>query len=180
MASRVFPTIFSRRLQTVLWVLFVVPTLLYGQARSAITGSVVDEHNRPLPNVNLFFKQAKRGTVTNSDGQFQLRLPETRDTLTASCIGYETQDIPVAQNRVTLSIRLVPADVPLNEVIVTNLSARELLQKAIEKIPQNYPQTEFLTNIFYRAKINDPATDSLLYAEEAAIEQIKSYRRKAK
>ncbi len=180
MASRVFPTIFSRRLRTVLWALFVVPTLLYGQARSAITGSVVDEHNRPLPNVNLFFKQAKRGTVTNSDGQFRLRLPETGDTLTASCIGYETQDIPIAQDRFTLSIRLVPADVPLNEVIVTNLSARELLQKAIEKIPQNYPQTEFLTNIFYRAKINDPATDSLLYAEEAAIEQIKSYRRKAK
>lgn len=143
-----------------------------GQPRSVITGSVADEHNRPLPNVNLFFKQAKRGTVTNSDGQFRLRLPETGDTLTASCIGYETQAIPIAQDRHTLSIRLVPADVPLNEVIVTNLSARELLQKAIEKIPQNYPQTEFLTNIFYRAKMNDSATDSLLYAEEAAIEQI--------
>ena len=71
-----------------------------------------------------------------------------------------------------MSIRLVPVDVPLNEVFVTNLSARELLQKAIEKIPQNYPQTEFLTNIFYRAEMNDSATDSLLYAEEAAIEQI--------
>ncbi|MFC2322183.1 hypothetical protein [Tannerella forsythia] len=32
--------------------------------------------------MSLFFKQAKRGTVTNSDGQFRLRLPETGDTLT--------------------------------------------------------------------------------------------------
>ena len=105
-----------------------MPTLLCGQPRSVITGSVADEHNRPLPDVSLFFKQAKRGTVTNSDGQFRLRLPETGDTLTASCIGYETQAIPIAQDRLTLSIRLVLADVPLNEVIVTNLSARELLQ----------------------------------------------------
>lgn len=77
-----YSTILSKRLRAVLWALFLVPTLLCGQPRSVITGSVADEHNRPLPNVSLFFKQAKRGTVTNSDGQFRLRLPETGDTLT--------------------------------------------------------------------------------------------------
>lgn len=159
---------------------FLVSMSLHGQPRSVITGRVVDKQNRPLSNVNIFLEKSKKGTITNTEGLFRLQVFEKADTVTVSYIGYETQKIYLDQASSNLHIRMKPADVRLDEIVVTNLSAQELFQKAVEKIPQNYPQTEFLAKLFYRAKMNDLASDSLLYVEEAAIEQIKSYKRHEK
>ncbi len=145
-----------------------------------ISGRVVDVNGHSIPDVHLFLNTSRRSTITNSNGGFFIRSSIKNDTLSISHIGYETQTIPIKQDMLDLCIRLIPSYVQLDEIVVTNLSAHELLQKAIEKIPQNYSQNKFLTKLFYRAKLNALTNDSLLYVEEAAIEQIKSYKRHEK
>ncbi|MBC31335.1 MAG: TonB-dependent receptor [Muricauda sp.] len=59
----------------------------YGQ-HAIITGVVVDENNRPLPNVNISSNTS--GTTTNGQGFYLLQvLADTENTITFSHIGYQ-------------------------------------------------------------------------------------------
>ncbi|WP_298647801.1 hypothetical protein [uncultured Proteiniphilum sp.] len=59
-------------------------------------------------------------------------------------------------------------------MVISNLSAADLLKKAIEKIPENYPLEPFLSGVYYCAKVSEK--DTLFYLEETAFNIIKSYR----
>ncbi|SKC72758.1 carboxypeptidase-like regulatory domain-containing protein [Ohtaekwangia koreensis] len=67
------------------------------KARVTIKGVVHDQYaNEPLPGVSIYIKGSTTGTVTNDHGEFSLTFPHLRnDTLIASFIGYETQELPL-------------------------------------------------------------------------------------
>jgi hypothetical protein len=143
-------------------------------AQQTITGTVTDENGKPLSAVSIYMSQSKRGTITNIDGDFSLRTALNEDSLIASYIGYESFKIKINSKNVNLKIKLKPAVFTLGEVVVTNLSAAELLKSVIRKIPENYEQTPFLIKAYYRAKASEK--DTLLYTEETAFNIIKSYK----
>ncbi len=57
-----------------------------------IRGRVLDKSDRqPLPYSSIYLSGKAIGTVTNDNGQFQLKLPSKylADTIIVSCIGYK-------------------------------------------------------------------------------------------
>jgi hypothetical protein len=139
-----------------------------------LQGQVTDEAGKALPYVSIFLSLSKKGTITNDEGNFSLTFDKESDVLRASSIGYETFSTKIDSNTKTLNIKLKQSSTQLNEVIVSNLTAAELLKKALEKIPENYEQTPFLIKSYSRVKSYE--NDSLLYFEETAIDIISSYK----
>jgi hypothetical protein len=102
------------------------------------------------------------GTIADELGFFRLRLsPDAYfDTLHISCIGYLQKDLPVnSLNLLGLdSIYLQPGIIEIDEVDIHARARRaprskEIIKLAIERIPENYPDTAILYNGYYREYI---------------------------
>lgn len=104
--------------------ILIVPLCLvsmaFGQSRT-ITGTVTSAtDNEALPGATVLVKGTTTGTVTDLDGQYVLVVPQGKDILIFSFIGYKTTEVTIgAQNVVNLSME---EDVlGLDEVVVTAL-----------------------------------------------------------
>lgn len=63
-----------------------------------ITGRVVDSRTgEPLPGVNIIIQGTTRGTSTDGDGEFNLKVEDLNVTLIISYIGYEQKLVEVAE-----------------------------------------------------------------------------------
>lgn len=89
--------------------------------------------------------------VTNGDGYFVLKAQSELKTITVSNVGFRAQRVRLDQLQSgDLHISLSPATIQLQEVLVMNANARELVMAAISKIPKNYSQHPELFHCFYR------------------------------
>ncbi|GAB3655752.1 SusC/RagA family TonB-linked outer membrane protein [Echinicola sediminis] len=89
-------------------------------AQHAVKGQVIDsEQKQPMPGVSVLIKNKSIGTITNLDGNFNLR-STAKDTLVFSFVGFETIEIPVNQQH-TVNVTLRPSSLGLDEVVVTAL-----------------------------------------------------------
>lgn len=84
-----------------------------------VEGVVVDENKATLPGVSVFIKGTSVGTVTDENGRFVIYLPNAKDSLNFSYIGYSNQAIKCtpAQQRM-MRIQLTPAQRELAELLV--------------------------------------------------------------
>ncbi|TCC94713.1 carboxypeptidase-like regulatory domain-containing protein [Pedobacter hiemivivus] len=127
------------------------------QNSDQLSGRIVDEANHSMPYVSLKIGSST-SSMTNPDGDFSLRIPAgTTGQIIVSCIGYETQYIPIQQlsNPVTIKMKSVVSR--LQEVKIFALNGEAIIRKAMRNITQNYPVTAFESTGFYRevAKIDD-------------------------
>ena len=117
-----------RHATLVTFLFFVIPLstqLLLAQSPT-IRGTVRDEHNQPLPGVNVVLKGTTTGTLTNADGAFIFnanRALTATDALVFSFIGYTTQEVPFT-GQTTLNPQLRADNQVLNEVVVTALGIK--------------------------------------------------------
>ncbi|GAB3166554.1 SusC/RagA family TonB-linked outer membrane protein [Telluribacter humicola] len=82
-----------------------------------IRGRVTDETGAGLPGVSVVLKGTQRGTTTNTEGRFELLVPEQNAVLVFSFVGYSSQEVPVGSQS-TLSVSLEPENKALNEIVV--------------------------------------------------------------
>ncbi len=83
-----------------------------------ITGRVMDEVTKePIPGVTILAKGTAIGTITDTEGNFKLTIPENRTILIFSFVGYDKQEIDVAQ-RSSIEVFLHFSSRALNEVVV--------------------------------------------------------------
>ncbi|MBO0933870.1 SusC/RagA family TonB-linked outer membrane protein [Fibrella aquatilis] len=83
-----------------------------------LTGRVTDAgDNKGLPGVNVLIKGSAVGTTTNTEGNFQLNLPNGATTLVFSSVGYTAQETAIGNSSV-LNITLQADTRSLNEVVV--------------------------------------------------------------
>jgi TonB-linked SusC/RagA family outer membrane protein len=81
-----------------------------------VTGRVTDENNVALPGVSVVLKGTQRGTTTNTDGRFELDVPETGlPVLVFSFVGYVSQEVVVGSQ---IEITLRTDTKSLEEVVV--------------------------------------------------------------
>ena len=87
-----------------------------------ITGKITDENTRqPLAGASVFCQNTTKGTISDSNGHFSLRLASGGYDLVISYTGYETRLIRVGKgNKETdsMSIELKAEDKSLGEVVV--------------------------------------------------------------
>lgn len=121
-----------------------------------ISGIVKDRasHKR-LDGVSVTLPGSNIGTVTNNDGYFSLTVPDSVDAIMvkAELIGYRTALTQLDYTGKDLTITMSPTDKMLDEVTVTWTDPRALIEKAIERIPQNYPSGHIMFTSFYRETI---------------------------
>ncbi|KAA5540875.1 SusC/RagA family TonB-linked outer membrane protein [Adhaeribacter rhizoryzae] len=88
----------------------------FAQGR-AISGKVTSkEEGGALPGVSVLVKGTTNGTITNTDGNYQLNVPDNA-TLVFSFIGFTSQEVAVG-NRTTVDVALLPDAKALSEVVV--------------------------------------------------------------
>ena len=75
-----------------------------------------DQAGLPVTGAFVLQKGTSNGTVTDLDGQFSINVPSNA-VLEVSCMGYETQEVPVA-GRALLNVVLAEDSQLLEEVIV--------------------------------------------------------------
>ncbi|MGF6849177.1 TonB-linked SusC/RagA family outer membrane protein [Chitinophaga sp. W3I9] len=88
-----------------------------------ISGKVVDEKGRPLPNMTVQVKGTTIGTLTTPEGLFTLQVPENA-ILVVSAIGFLRQEVPVA-GQSSFNIILKEDVSGLNEVVVVGYGTQE-------------------------------------------------------
>ena len=101
-------------------VLVMLPMLLlslwsFGQSIK-VHGTVTDEGGNPMPGVNVVLQGTTNGIVTDMDGKYQIDA-NGKSTLVFSFIGYNSQDVPVA-NKKEINVKLLPSTLQVDEVVV--------------------------------------------------------------
>ena len=100
--------------------IIMLPMLLlslwsFGQSIN-VQGVVTEEGGNPMPGVNVVIKGTTIGIITDTNGKYQIET-DSKSTLSFSFIGYNTQEIPVA-NRREINVRLLASDLQVDEVVV--------------------------------------------------------------
>lgn len=139
-----------RRLATILLFLMLVVSSACAQQFVQVSGTVVSQTTgKALAGASV--TGDGHTVVTNDDGYFVLKTDTELKTITVSHVGYRAQRVRLSQpSEQPLRIRLKPATIQLQEVLVMAGNARELVSTAISKIPQNYSQQPELLRCFYR------------------------------
>ena len=97
--------------------LFACSTMLYAQNGVTVTGSVTDNAAEPLIGASVVVKgQTSLGTVTDFDGNFQLKVPSEQSVLVISYVGMTTKEIKIGKQR-NFKVTLMD-DTQLEEVVV--------------------------------------------------------------
>jgi hypothetical protein len=118
-------------------------------------GTVEDDKNHDrIPYASVFIKGHPIGTITNSDGNFFITIPENfqSDTLSVSNIGYQLFSIPVSELKTGVvnlfSLKTKTVDLP--EIVVRYVDVNELLKNVTKNIPFNYCIKPQQLEAFYR------------------------------
>jgi TonB-linked SusC/RagA family outer membrane protein len=86
-----------------------------------VSGRVTDANDGlPLPGVNVVVKGTTNGTVTDTDGRYNITVPAPSSVLVFSFIGLVTQEIDIAGRQV-IDVPMASDVTQLSEVVVTAL-----------------------------------------------------------
>jgi len=86
------------------------------QQTKSITGTVTDDTNQALPGASVIVKGTTIGTITDMDGKFILKVPESSKTLVISFVGMVQQEIQIG-TKTTFNVSLAQETVGLEEVV---------------------------------------------------------------
>ena len=141
------------------------------QNEVVIQGKVMDaDQEEYLPFVNIAIKGTNNGTISNAKGSFLWEIPSDysiNDSVVFSCIGYHNVILPINSLLKGASVYLKTSIIELTEVIVTPLTAKEHVRRAIQEIPSNYADHSFETKGYFNQLLAE--NGSFLEFSEAIV-----------
>jgi len=102
--------------------LFILSLFFCGMtyAQTSISGSVKDSKNEPIPGANVKISGESAGTVTDSDGNFNLSTTKTPPfSLEISSVGYGSKKVSVTSSSQKVSVVLTDEETKLDEIVVS-------------------------------------------------------------
>jgi len=129
-----------------------------------IRGKVVDsETNAPLIFATVAVKETNVATVTNIDGEFQIKIVDLDKSknLEFTYLGYKNSVIPLTEmrdNGYRNLIKMEAAPIPIKEIIVKPMMPDDIMERVIGSISKNYPSVPNLMTAFYRETIRKNRT----------------------
>ncbi len=140
------------------------------------TGKVIDAlSKKPVVFANVYLVKSSIGTVTNSDGEFVLKVPlgELNQAVGFSFIGYHNVEIKLSDlSQEENVIKLEPSSVPIKEVVIRTSDPSELLRMAMRRIDENYKIAPEMLIAFYRETIKQ--NRNYVAVSEAVLDVYKS------
>jgi hypothetical protein len=109
-----------KRLLSLLTLLFCLLPATFLNAQT-LTGFIIDARTgEPLPSANIVIKDTYTGTISNADGEFELKVKDVPFVMVIRYIGYFSQEIQISKiDETPLTVRLEPNVRILGEVTVT-------------------------------------------------------------
>ncbi len=102
--------------------MLLLPSALWAQ--QTVKGTVTDEDGAPLPGVGVVVKGTRTGTMTNSAGSWTLRLPEGARELEFTCLGMNTEVVPIA-GRSVIDVTMKNNTDYIDEVVIVGYGAQK-------------------------------------------------------
>lgn len=139
-----------------------------------IKGSVVDKQNqKSLPFVNVVLQNQPNGTITNSQGLFEFKIPgNCKDSVVVfSFLGYKQEFINVSDSDTTLIIELTPTTIELKEIEVTYKDPDDIVALLWDNHDDNYWMKQALLSGFFRESIRQDG--EYVQVSEAIIQIVK-------
>ena len=143
----------------VLLLLLLTSYIIRGQENEFFNGRILDVTDQsPVAFATIRVVNQNLGVISNEDGSFRWpgELHSYGVSLEVSSLGYKAKTIRITDfdpNQIGI-IYLEPSIEELDEVVVTAkrkiLNARQIIGKALEKIPDNYPDQPFSYIGYYR------------------------------
>lgn len=124
-----------------------------------LSGILTDvQTNEPLPYAHVGVMGTSVGSVTNSQGEFSVIIPESlaSGSLSFSYLGYSTFSTPISSisDHDNMIVGLVPQSIQLQDLVI-NVKKKSLIEEAIERIPENHDQGDMRLSGFWRAQIQN-------------------------
>jgi hypothetical protein len=144
----------------------------------SIKGKVVDKETlNALVFASVTLKESNIATVTNIDGEFVIKVPEsgTSKSIEISFLGYKNKVIPLSEmknNGFKNIITMETAPIPIKEIIIKPLLPDQIMDNAIGAIGKNYSDIANLMTAFYRETIRKNRT--YVSIGEAVVEIFKA------
>ncbi len=124
---------------------FLTALSISALAQSAkVSGTVTDGSGLPVMGAGVLVQGTSQGTVTDLDGRYQLAIPDGGASLEFSCLGYESQTIPV-NGRTVINVVLTEESMALDATVVTALGIRRS-EKALSYNVQQVSSDDVLGN----------------------------------
>lgn len=96
---------------------------LFAQGAYTLTGNVSDTDKLPLIGVNIVIANTTTGTITDVDGNYQLKV-NSGDVLEFSYLGFTSQSITITDQK-TLNVTLLENDKVLDQFVVVGYGSRK-------------------------------------------------------
>ena len=77
----------------------IVPIVSFAQTEITIKGRVADSNNGPLPGVNVLVSGTTQGTITDFEGNYELKVPSEESVVSFSFIGFANKEELVGKRR---------------------------------------------------------------------------------
>lgn len=144
------------RLYTTLIIFLLFALSGYAQEPTKVSGTVLNAANDlPLENVNLVNLNQVKGTITNSEGYFEIAA-EVNDTLYFSYLGFKTIQVRVTHDWMKygeVKVKMTEIGIALEEVVVKPVQLTGYLEIDAKNIPiyENYRYSISGLNAGYEA-----------------------------
>lgn len=132
---------------------FIVDTLQFDMYHGVVKDAAAKD---PLIFANIILKGTNIATITNSDGEFTLKIPKgaKSKTILFSHIGYKTKGKAVTELKKRRNIvYLTRESVSLDEIKIYPYDADFLVRHIMSKVSDNYPENPNMMKGFYRETI---------------------------
>ncbi|MEO5947651.1 MAG: SusC/RagA family TonB-linked outer membrane protein [Chitinophagaceae bacterium] len=117
-------------------------------AQRSISGTVLDENGKPIPNASIIVKGTKTGTTSKVDGTFSIVVPAGAKVLVISSVGHTPSEMAI-NNQAVYNVALLTEDQSLKEVIVTGYSktTKEAFTGTIKKVDGEKINNKSVSNV---------------------------------
>ena len=92
-------------------------------AQKTITGKITGSDQKPVAGASITVKGTSVGTFTDNAGDFSLNVPEGKNALVVSSVGYETKEYDVT-GLTTLNVSMNATASNLNEIVVVGYTTQ--------------------------------------------------------
>ncbi len=101
--------------------LFLFTSMLVNSQSFTIFGKIIDENKDPLVGASVFIKNANKGTSSDFDGKYQLKVSTGTHEVEVRFIGYKSisKTVTITNQNVIVNFDLQPEENVLDEVLVS-------------------------------------------------------------